>query len=94
MTKIDICEKIKENLGVPTRKASEMLETVLKILKNALANGEDVRISGFGKFLVKQKADRTGRNPQTGDAITIEARRVLTFRPSHILKGQINQKTT
>ena len=69
-----------------------MLETVFLIMKNTLESGEKLKISGFGNFEVKQKADRRGRNPQTGEAITIEARRVLTFKPSTLLRQAINKQ--
>jgi integration host factor subunit alpha len=61
-------------------------------MKKTLAGGEDLKLSGFGIFKVRQKADRRGRNPQTGEAITIGARRVVTFKPSHVLKTEMNQK--
>ena len=68
-----------------------MLETVFAIMKSTLESGEKLKISGFGNFEVKQKADRRGRNPQTGEAITIEARRILTFKPSTLLRQAINK---
>lgn len=64
---------------------------MLNILKKALECGETVKISGFGSFIVKQKANRRGRNPQTGEALTIEARRILQFKPSPVLKNSINE---
>jgi integration host factor subunit alpha len=67
-----------------------MVESVFIILKNTLESGEKIKIAGFGNFVVKQKADRRGRNPQTGDTITIAARRILTFKPSQVLKNAIN----
>jgi integration host factor subunit alpha len=67
-----------------------MLEAVLAIMKSTLESGENIRIAGFGNFEIHQKKDRFGRNPQTGEAITIEARRVLTFKPSAVLKSAIN----
>lgn len=90
MTKADICERIADNLGTSKKEAAEMVETVFSIMKSTLESGEDLKISGFGKFEVKQKKDRRGRNPQTGEAITIEARRILTFKPSNLLKTAIN----
>jgi len=92
MTKADIVERLKSEFGVNTREASDMLETVLDLMKKTLETGENIKINGFGKFEVKQKKDRKGRNPQTGDVITIEARRVLAFRPSPILRERINQE--
>jgi len=67
-----------------------MVETVFSIIKKTLETGEKIKIAGFGNFVVKQKADRRGRNPQTGDTITIAARRILTFKPSQVLKNAIN----
>jgi len=68
-----------------------MLEAVFSIMKTTLESGEHLKISGFGTFEIKQKKDRRGRNPQTGEAIIIEARRILSFKPSSILKTAINQ---
>jgi integration host factor subunit alpha len=66
------------------------MEAFFGIIKATVESGENLKIHGFGNFEVKQKADRTGRNPQTGEAITISARRVLTFKPSAVLKDAIN----
>ena len=67
-----------------------MVEAVLSLIKQTLKSGEDLKISKFGSFVVKFKANRSGRNPQTGETITIEARRVLTFKPSNVLRDAIN----
>ena len=69
-----------------------MVETVFSIIKNTLETGEKIKIAGFGNFVVKQKSDRRGRNPQTGETITITARRILTFKPSQVLKNAINDE--
>lgn len=90
MTKADIVERVHQKIGITRREASELTETVFNIIKNTLETGENMKLSGFGHFIVKQKADRRGRNPQTGEAITIEARRVLTFKPSPKLKVAVN----
>jgi len=82
MTKADIVEKIAEKCGVTKRESIDMVESVFSILKSTLEDGEDIKISGFGKFEIKKKHARKGRNPQTGEAITIDARSVLTFKPS------------
>lgn len=92
MTKADIVERVADQCGVSKKDSIEMVESVFCILKDTLENGEEIKISGFGKFEVKSKHARKGRNPQTGDAITIEARRILTFKPSTILKNTINSK--
>jgi integration host factor subunit alpha len=70
-----------------------MMEAVFSIMKKTLESGETLKISGFGTFIVKQKTDRRGRNPQTGEPITIEARRILTFKPSNLLRDAINKST-
>lgn len=91
MTKSDIAEKIHTITGLSKKESVNMLETVLSIMKNTLETGEKVKIAGFGNFEIKQKQDRKGRNPQTGESITIGARRVLTFKPSLVLKTEINK---
>lgn len=90
MTKADIVEKVADDFKVTKRDAQAMVESVFSILKETLESGEDVKISGFGKFEVKQKNDRRGRNPQTGEAITITARKVLAFKPSAVLRDGVN----
>lgn len=93
MTKADICEKIQVGVGMTRKESAEMVEAVFSIMKSTLETGENLKISGFGSFIVKQKADRRGRNPQTGESITIEARRILTFKPSGVLRDALNQET-
>ena len=90
MTKADIVEKVYQKIGFSKKEASELVELVFGALKTELQNGEKVKISGFGNFVVREKKPRVGRNPQTGEQITISARRVLTFRPSQVLKGILN----
>jgi len=91
VTKADIVERVSEKIGVTKIESQDLVESVLSLLKNTLEAGEDVKISGFGKFEVKQKKDRRGRNPQTGETITIEARQILSFKPSSVLKAAINR---
>jgi integration host factor subunit alpha len=91
MTKARLIERTQE-LGYNRKTASELVEDVIGMVKDIMASGEDLKISGFGKFEVRQKKDRRGRNPQTGEAITIEARKVVTFKPSHLLKQAINKE--
>ena len=91
MTKADIFENVQKSMGLTKKNSAEMVEAVFAIIKSTLESGETLKISGFGNFVVKQKADRRGRNPQTGEAITIEARRILTFKPSGLLKDAINK---
>ncbi|MBX3019838.1 MAG: integration host factor subunit alpha [Bdellovibrionaceae bacterium] len=90
MTKADIVEKVYEKIGFSKKEASELVESVFESLKGVLIKGEKVKISGFGNFVVRGKNERVGRNPQTGEQITISARRVLTFRPSQVLKAMLN----
>ena len=90
VTKADIVEKVYEKIGFSKKEASELVEMVFNSLKTTLQNGEKVKISGFGNFLVRGKSERIGRNPQTGEQIKISARRVLTFRPSQVLKAMLN----
>ncbi|MBY0555165.1 integration host factor subunit alpha [bacterium] len=90
VTKADIVEKVYETIGFSKKEASELVELVFEELKNTLQNGEKVKISGFGNFVVRGKSERVGRNPQTGEQIKISARRVLTFRPSQVLKAMLN----
>ena len=90
MTKADIVASIYEKVGISKTESSDVVESVFEILKEALEKGEKVKISGFGTFMVKEKNSRKGRNPQTGEGITITARHVLTFKPSQVLKMSMN----
>src|SRR5262245_41383072 len=91
MTKADIIENIYERVGGFSKKeAAEIVETVFDTIKETLEKGEKIKISGFGNFVVRDKNARAGRNPQTGQEITISARRVLTFKPSQVLKNVLN----
>lgn len=90
VTKADIVEKVYQKIGFSKKEASELVELVFGTLKDVLENGEKVKISGFGNFVVRGKNERVGRNPQTGEQIKISARRVLTFRPSQVLKAMLN----
>ncbi|MGK0358338.1 MAG: integration host factor subunit alpha [Bradymonadia bacterium] len=91
MTKADIIERVYENLGGLSKKESaEIVEMVFETIKSTLERGEKIKISGFGNFVVRQKKERTGRNPQTGEEIKIAPRKVLTFKPSQVLKNAIN----
>ena len=90
MTKAEIAAKIQASSGFTRNDSAELLEAVFSIIKDTLESGETLKISGFGTFEVKQKADRRGRNPQTGEDMIITARRVLTFKPSVVLKQGMN----
>ncbi|AJE03385.1 integration host factor subunit alpha [Geobacter pickeringii] len=90
MTKADIVEQIYEKVGFSKKESAELVERVFGLIKETLEKGEKIKIAGFGNFVVKEKADRRGRNPQTGDEIIISARKILTFKPSQVLKTSIN----
>ncbi|MDO8494094.1 MAG: integration host factor subunit alpha [Deltaproteobacteria bacterium] len=91
MTKADIIEQIYEKIGFSKKESSEIVELVFDTMKETLEKGDKIKISGFGNFLVRQKRSRVGRNPQTGESIEISARKVLTFRPSQVLKQALNK---
>ena len=82
--------KIASTNGYPNHDSSQLLESLLELIKSTLESGEDIMISGLGKFQVKDKKNRRGRNPQTGNALTLDARRVVTFRCSNVLKERLN----
>src|SRR3989344_8141240 len=91
MTKAEIIEQIYEKVGFSKKESAEIVELVLDTMKQTLERGEKIKISGFGNFVVRKKRPRIGRNPQTGEEIEISARRVLTFRPSQVLKAALNK---
>lgn len=92
MTKADLVDIVYEKAGGLSKKeAQEIVEDIFETLKATLKSGDKIKISGFGNFVLRDKRPRKGRNPQTGDDIEITARRVLTFRPSQILKAYINE---
>jgi integration host factor subunit alpha len=90
LTKSQIVESIAEQNGNTKNESKEMVETLLEIMKRTLESGEDIMISGFGRFCVQQKTKRRGRNPATGDDMVIDARRVVTFKCSAKLREMIN----
>ena len=90
MTKADIIESVYEKVGFSKKEAAEVVEMVFDTIKETLERGEKIKISGFGNFIIRDKKSRVGRNPQTGEEIEISARRVLTFRPSQVLKNALN----
>ncbi len=92
MTKADIAENVYGQIGGFTkRQSAEMVDVVFTLMKNALTAGREVKLSGFGKFTVRQKKSRIGRNPQTGEPLVITGRRVITFKPSQILRNAVNR---
>ena len=90
MVKADLVAKVQDRARMLNREASAIVESIFKIMKDTLEAGEDVKISGFGTFRVKKKVDRQGRNPVTGEPMTIVARRVLSFKPSILLRKAVN----
>jgi integration host factor subunit alpha len=91
MTKADIIESVYEKVGGFSKKeAAEIVEAVFSSIKDTLERGEKIKISAFGNFVVRDKKERIGRNPQTGEEIKIAARRVLNFKPSQVLKAVLN----
>ncbi|MCK5074354.1 MAG: integration host factor subunit alpha [Bacteriovoracaceae bacterium] len=92
LTKADIVERVYKEAGFSKKEASDIVELVFKMIKETLSRGEKVKISGFGNFSIRDKSTRVGRNPQTGEAMEISARRVLTFKPSQVLKEDITAR--
>jgi integration host factor subunit alpha len=90
LTKAQIVNVIQNHLNLPKNKSAEIIESLLEIIKSTLEAGEDVLISGFGKFCVKEKRERKGRNPATGEAMVLEPRKVVTFKCSGKLRNKIN----
>ena len=91
LTKLAIVESIAEQNGLPKTKSSEIVETLLEIIKKSLESGEDVLIPGFGKFCVKKKKQRRGRNPATGEDMMLRPRKIVTFKSSGKLKDKVNK---
>ena len=93
VTRAHLAEMIYAEVGLSRNESADLLESVLTRISSTLENGESVKISGFGTFSVRQKGRRIGRNPKTGEEVPILPRRVLVFRPSHVLKARINGET-
>ena len=91
-TKVDLINQVHSTHPKLTKvQTREAVETILRIIKSSLGNGEDVLLSGFGKFSVNDKSSRKGRNPQTGESLMLDARRVVTFKPSGKLRKRVNE---
>ncbi|WP_262695056.1 integration host factor subunit alpha [Kordiimonas aquimaris] len=90
LTRADLTEAIYEEIGLSRNESAELVESVLEEVASCLVSGENVKISSFGSFLVRQKNGRMGRNPKTGQEVPIDPRRVLVFRPSQVMKDRIN----
>ncbi len=92
LTKADLVQQVyNKHESLTKRQAAEAVESILRISKDSLIGGSDLLLSGFGKFNVRDKRERKGRNPQTGDDLMLEARRVVTFKPSGMLRSKINR---
>ena len=92
ITRADLAEAVYEEVGLSRNESSELVETVIEEISDALVSGDNVKISSFGSFSVKEKGERIGRNPKTGVEVPISPRKVLVFRASHVLKDRINGK--
>ena len=90
LTRADLTESVYEEVGLSRSESAELVESVLDEISDCLVAGENVKISSFGSFLVRQKNGRMGRNPKTGEEVPIDPRRVLVFRPSQVMKDKIN----
>jgi len=92
VTKAEIAKVVHERVGLSKKESGQIVDVVLNMVHKSLEQGEDVKISGFGHFIIRNKRPRRGRNPKTGDEITISSRRVVTFRASQLLKKQVRGK--
>jgi integration host factor subunit alpha len=92
MTKVDIVENIYEKVGFSKKEVAKIVETIFDIIKENLQKEDKIKISGFGNFVIRKKRSRRGRNPQTGDDIEISSRRILTFKPSQVLRAALNRR--
>ncbi len=90
VTRAQLSEAVYHEVGLSRNESSDLLESVLSYMSDALAQGETIKISSFGSFSVREKGPRIGRNPKTGEEVPIQSRKVLVFRPSQVLKSRIN----
>jgi integration host factor subunit alpha len=93
ITRADLSEVVYQKVGLSRTESAALVELVLSELADSLARGENVKLSSFGSFIVRQKGERVGRNPKTGEEVPIEPRRVMVFKPSNILKQRINGRS-
>ncbi|MBB4209974.1 integration host factor subunit alpha [Rhodothalassium salexigens] len=91
LTRADLAEAVYKQVGLSRNETADLVESVLETMTDRLVHGETVKISSFGSFVVRHKGGRVGRNPKTGEEVPIEPRRVLVFRPSQIMKDDIDQ---
>jgi len=94
MTKVDIVEAIYEKVGFSKKEVAKIVESIFDLIKEHLEKDDKIKISGFGNFVVRKKRARRGRNPQTGSDIEISSRRILTFKPSQVLRAALNRHET
>ena len=94
LTRMDLSEAVFREVGLSRNESAQLVETVLEEMSDALVRGEQVKISSFGTFSVRSKSARIGRNPKTGEEVPINPRRVLTFRPSHLMKDRVADGNT
>ena len=91
VTRANLCEAVYQKVGLSRTESADLVEMVLDEISDCLVRGESVKLSSFGSFLVRQKGERIGRNPKTGEEVPISPRRVMVFKPSNVLKQKINQ---
>lgn len=89
LTRMDLSEAVFREVGLSRNESAQLVETVLDEMSDAMVRGEQVKISSFGTFSIRDKSARVGRNPKTGEEVPINPRRVLTFRPSHLMKDRV-----
>lgn len=92
-TKASMIDEICEKIGLPKKDSTDIVELLFETIKQTLSTGSSLKVSGFGSFLVKDKKSRMGRNPQTGDAMEISARRVISFKASQVLRDSLNPES-
>ncbi len=92
MTKADIADVVYERTGLSRGQAAEVVQAIMHVCREALQQGEEIAIQGFGRFAIRQKHERVGRNPKTGQAIAIPPRKVVTFKPSRLLRDVLNDE--
>jgi integration host factor subunit alpha len=90
LTRADLCEAVYQKVGLSRTESAQLVEQVLDEISNAIARGENVKLSSFGSFIVRDKGERIGRNPKTGVEVPIESRRVMVFKPSSVMKARVN----
>ncbi len=91
VTRADLCEAVYRKVGLSRTESAALVELVLDHISDSIANGEAVKLSSFGSFLVRDKGERVGRNPKTGEEVPISPRRVMVFKPSNVLKQRVNE---